>query len=273
LEPWRGRVQILSGTDKLIVQGDDDDDDEEKQAKSKGGLKDILFGAKKLFVTGESAAAKEKKKLNADIRAIKGGVDPSKQGRVKISIQWLTVPDEDDVAVQAMWDQAMTDPKNRKIVKRLVQAWSKEVMKKGFDGLVRSGEASKRARNKAETFYLERQLPRHWKAWAKRFKGRQASAKMAKYWNLRNRVEPSYWDWYLFSMENINMKRLAKGLAPRKPRDPGSQEPAQVGGGKSDDKKVFEGFGSKKSSKTSKSKGDASTKSSGKDARSQRTVM
>mmetsp|Transcript_19896 Transcript_19896/g.47990 ORF Transcript_19896/g.47990 Transcript_19896/m.47990 type:complete len:83 (+) Transcript_19896:3166-3414(+) len=79
-------------------------------------------------------------------------------------------------------------------------------------------------------------------------------------------------DWYAFSMESINMKRLAKNLPPRKPREPGSQAPAPVASAGS--KKVFEGFGSSKnkSTKSSKSKGGASS-SSGKEARSQKTVM
>uniref|UniRef100_A0A7S1GWQ1 C2 domain-containing protein n=1 Tax=Hemiselmis andersenii TaxID=464988 RepID=A0A7S1GWQ1_HEMAN len=189
----RAMLRAMQRGQDFQMEGDDDEDEDDKEIKSKGGVKAMLFGAKKMFIKRETAASREKKKLNADIKAIKGGVDPSKQGRVKVSIQWLTVPDEDDIAVQAMWDQAMMDPKNRKVVKRLVQSWSKEIMKRGFETLHRSGEASKRDKEKASTFYLERQLPRHWKAWAKRLKGRQASAKMAKYWNMRNRTEPSFW--------------------------------------------------------------------------------
>jgi hypothetical protein len=160
--------------------------------------------------------AKLKKKLNATIKAIEAGVDPGEQGRVKVQVQWLSVPDEEDAEVQAMWDEKMSDPKNRKIVKKLIVSWSHETMKKALQGFQVYAQRASRDTVTATMFHMERCVPKHYRAWKRRVKAKQNAASSAKYWAFRNRLTPCFFEWNLAIIDGANEKRLAKGKPLRK---------------------------------------------------------
>jgi len=201
----------------LDYEVENEEDGEESVRVGANSLLAKVLGKKAVTLVRQTPAGKARAKLKQHVAAVKAGVDPYEQGRVKVSLQWLSEPDEDDIIVQKLWDQKMQEAANRKIVRRLVAAWSMELMYKGMEGLKRNTALNQTTHQQADVFFKERAEPRHFRAWAAYMNNRNNSAKFLREWDKRNRLRPVFEEWYQERLTQENLRRLEMGLAPKLP--------------------------------------------------------
>lgn len=212
----------------IFPAADEDEEEDEVDEEDDLALANKMRGGGGGFMGfGGTKAATSKKKLQERLDA---GCDPSELGRVKIGLTWVTMEDAEDKAAQAVWESRMADPMRRRVLKRLMIGWVRELTQTTLNKFKRDLVIQRRQAEEAINRFVEKTRPKFFSAWQEYVVMLRHSDTMRHYADLRLRLKPVFEEWYLLLDTSKRRARVEKGLPPDDPRELLPEAPLDLNG-------------------------------------------
>ena len=82
-----------------------------------------------------------------------------------LRLTWTSIDDDEEKACQAIWVERLKNPRQKKLMKKIMKSWVSEYQHRGFEVLKRQAAIQRRMEQEALARYRESTVPRYFALW------------------------------------------------------------------------------------------------------------